>query len=79
MSKEVCLHPSSQGNFFRRLEQDLQSRKIVEAVRKGKSSEEIDKIVIDTKISMPPRRKKIILKNFSKMPISIGLGNILVL
>jgi hypothetical protein len=59
MSSEACNHPNSDINFFRRLNLDLQSQRILRAIRSGKILMELDDIDINTKISMAPRRKKV--------------------
>lgn len=57
MCKEVCRHPGSENNFFRRLEQDQQAKEVIRIVRTETDLRRLDEISLKTQILMPPRRK----------------------
>lgn len=71
MCKEVCRHPSSQDNYFRRLHQDQQAKEVVRIVRTEKDLGKLDEVLLKTQISMPPRRKQIEIFYLGPSPFRI--------
>jgi hypothetical protein len=76
MPKEICLHPASESNFRKRLNQDIQVKKILEIIRTGGSMDITDEVPFSARISMSPRRSQRSYRKFDQNQPPFKIENV---